>query len=579
MSDPQGLVYWGGVGDLISAQMTLSPGISPSTCTLVIPPQDAGKIFQAGPLVFEYGGRSWTFQRCRMDSIVDAVAANGQWTWALTILDRRCWWQECGRISGLYNSRIGDRIKKGTEEGTEKTPRDTEKTPHELAKLCLDAMNEPRYSLSGLPDAARPEMDWDYTNPAEALAQLCDKLGCMVALGLDDRVYIVRKNRGEPLPSLNPIEGSAMLDPPDPPGKVVIVCGRTRYQRDFELEAVGLDVDGSIRPIDELSYTPLVGGVQTWKGYADLVGFTGLPREGCSSYAQRSVYRWYRVKVPFWLPGTTGQSAQVESLDRILPLENEQIETWEYEGKMQARPYWVYGEFDEGRTSGEPLVSPAEPKIDNKPEGLYQKGHSLDVERGIVKFGEQVYITEGLEGLRPRLDAAVAVPAKIHIRVAVNLRDKETGGWEREEVERSPPVSSPAPGLKQYILHEDVVREVYERHGPGPMTVVNNIKEVKKQADHYLDAAMIVYQPKHSASISYPGLLPIVPDGAIHQVTWVVAGNGQATTRASRNREESAIAETYDEKRQRERLKKELRENAKPERQRAVDAKKRKAPQ
>ena len=61
----------------------------------------------------------------------------------------------------------------------------TEKKPQALATLCLQAMGEDDYDVSALPNDARPEIDWSYQNPAEALQQLCDKLGCRVTYVVD----------------------------------------------------------------------------------------------------------------------------------------------------------------------------------------------------------------------------------------------------------------------------------------------------------------------------------------------------------------------------------------------------------
>ena len=47
--------------------------------------------------------------------------------------------------------------------------------------------------------------------------------------------------------------------PPAVPDSLVFVCGPTRFQIDVQLVPVGLDTDGSLQLVNNLSYTPKVG--------------------------------------------------------------------------------------------------------------------------------------------------------------------------------------------------------------------------------------------------------------------------------------------------------------------------------
>lgn len=556
---PQGIARWGKVKDFISAQMTFAPGISPSTCKITIPPQQIGGM-QSGTLTFEYGGKSWHLYKCRLDSVVSTTDDNGAIVWEMDILDRRWVWQECGRISGFYNAREGGQIRPGTE-----------KRPKAMAELCLRAMGEKRWDLGTFDFDTfdmRPEVDWDYTLPAEALADLCEKTGHLIVLGLDDQVHICRKGSGKPLPSIDYLDGSEVFDPPDPPGKVVVVGGRTRFQQDFKLEAVGLEVDGSIRPIDKLSYAPQYRGMK-WSHF-DLHGFTGMPEPRDRKLAEATVYRWYRVKTPFFLPGIQGE---IKSLDRTLPLEQKQVERWQHEGIVQPRPRWVYGHFYPGdESTNDEEEDKTHPSI--KDGAQYTKGFQLDVERGIVQFSQPVY---RLVDDNSTVAGKYMIPADLRLRTACSLRDADTLGWVREEWAAVPPVKSSVLKSIRYIMHEDVVVEWHVEMGRmGGWK--NNLRAATREADKRLAAAMLEYQPKDSASMTYPGLHEIEPDGAILQVSWVIASNGRATTRVSRNREESHIAPGQQEMRVFERLFREFREKQKPDRQRAEDFFRRRAP-
>lgn len=561
MAPPQGLIFWGGVADMLSGRFTFTPGVTPSVCTLLIPPQDPRSIFGAGPLGITFGGRRMVFPGCRLDSIAAVTAPDGSTVWELRILDRRWVWQETGRVSGFYNARDGSKIRKGTE-----------KDPRQLAAICLKALGENGFDVSALPRNPRPEVDWDYTRPAEALAAICDQFGCMVCLGLDNRVKIARRGHGARLPTADIIDGSSVSDPPDPPGRLVVVGGRTRYQHDFKLEAVGLEADGAIVPIDRLSYVPKWRGWKTW-AFCDAQHFTSVADVKKRGLAIKSVFRWYRIKPPFRLPGVDDR---VNDLDRILPLENEQVERWDQDGVDQARPPWVYGRFWRGNDGHKDGEEEKKPDVENNPRGFYTDGFSLDTERGIVVFSQPV--------IRLKDDPSVILghrtyPADLYLRVAVNLRDAGTLGWVREEFERAPPSRSPVPAAKQYMVREDVTRELVDYTGRSQGAApADNLQDATKIAEYYLSAAALQYTPRQSGAASYAGFLPISPDGAIVQVTWTVDGQGRATTRASRNREEANLAPTYQEARFLSKIARQLDEQARPGRSRRDNNNKRRAP-
>ncbi len=69
-------------------------------------------------------------------------------------------------------------------------------------------------------------------------------------------------------------------------------------------------------------------------------------------------------------------------------------------------------------------------------------------------------------------------------------------------------------------------------------------EEVVAEADYYLQAADLEYQTPTPQDRVYAGILPVSPDGAVHQVTWSIGGSG-ATTRASRNNEWNPAVPTY----------------------------------
>lgn len=565
MSTDQALVYWGGLDDFISATMAYTPGISPNVATVVIPPQDANKIFASGPLQFRFGSSEWTFQDCRLASIRSRLTENGN-VFDLTILDRRWKWSELGRISGFYNVRENESIKL-----------DTEKTPHELAILCLSEMQETNFDISQLPNDARPEIDWDYTRPAEALAALCDLLGCMIVLGLDNSVRVHRKYIGALLPTVNLKSGDVAIRPPDPPGAIAVACGRTRYQVELPLEPVGKDVDGSIKPIDLLSYAPIDG----WENH-DAKWFTDFPDDKAKQkkLAQESVYRWFRIKTPFRIPTI---ATPVTDVRRILPIESTQVEQWTFEGRRVDRPAWLYGEFWDGDASSKKKIdiSDEDANLQEKTEAIWQRGFSIDAKTGVVKCSEQCYdlvesdVLIESDGVQKKAGKK-QVPPRLWLRAAVSLREMESWGWRRYEVERIMPGPHAAPNQTRYYKHDDLACEVYTDFTVGKI-IVDNKTEISDAANFYLDQHVIEYNPEESLSAQYTGLRPLQVDGAIWQVGWTIQG-GIGTTTATRNRENLSLSVSLKEKRLLEKTAQEQADRNKPQRQLNVDAEKEGAP-
>jgi hypothetical protein len=544
MAVPRGIVEWSGLTDFISANMPFAPGIAPSVCRLRVPPQTV--LAKAGPLRWTYGLTTWTFPDCKLDSINVTTDASGAEVWDLTILARRWLWRETGTVSGLYNSTVmtstGLQIRDGTEQ-----------RPQELAALCLDAMGETRYDVAELPDNTRPEIDWDYANPAESLAQLCDPLGCVPVLGLDNRVRIARIGVGAHLPTTDLISGSQVADPPDPPRRLVVAIAPTSFQRDFDLEPVAEELDGSIVPLKDVSYNPGGKGNPDGWSYADQGYWSDLSKTKAYPFADRSVYRWYRIKTPFSLPDIADP---IEDLRRILPLHAFQNDSYDDDatpavtttGRPVALPPYVYGTFWAGGDNHDPAYATPQDDLPNKPDGLVSSGYQIDVEQGVVMFDEPV-----VELVKAPSSVSefgwYNKQAAIRLRIACPLRDKDTGQLIREEYERI--LDAPSTDRTRYQTIEDVRLLLTVRPSGARQ---DNVTLAREGADYYLDAMAEEYVNRDAYTYTYPGLLPISPTGAVRQITWQIDGQGFVTTTASYNNEEAWRRPTHKELRLNERL-------------------------
>lgn len=272
-----GSVFYPGILKIESAEYTRSHGIAPDVCVIGMSPQsldpkdtDYVAIEAEGYLIFQFDTaklekdgitttrkrRQIVLQGCRADRASVNRSENSE-EWKIPIFDRRWRWR-FGSFSGHWNIKKNGIIEKRKE-----------KTVRELADMCLDAMGEIKYETKLLDQLekekklpyrklVRPEVHWDRIPPARALDELLTPLGYRICLGWDDVVRICKYGEGNLLPIDNDLmRGSFETDLPETPSSISIVGEITMHEAAWELEAVGLDVDGEWKPINHLSYIPV----------------------------------------------------------------------------------------------------------------------------------------------------------------------------------------------------------------------------------------------------------------------------------------------------------------------------------
>ncbi len=548
---------------------TLQHGVTPSIGTLYCAPIP-GWIPKGGPLRFVYNSGSVVFPGCTIDSISAQVTDRGEEIWVVQLLDRRWKWRECGAISGEYNVRRGNTLVESTK-----------KTARELAKLCLDELGEVNFDVSKMPDKTYPYVYWSYELPALALADLTDRVGCRIVLGLNNRVSIVPAGVGAKLPP-GYIDATQTIDPAELPDELRFVGDRLRIQWDLELECIAPELDGTIKPIDELSYKPPVG----WDHFVPALLTSRLIDPKVKDLVNKWMYKLFRVKIPFDNPitvpaatagGTDKLEIKPERLEQILPLETEQIET-EIVRKLPAglggdekrrKPAQLWGRFCPDamkRRNNYDVLGSRTPDLVKWPDQVYQRGWQLDAERGLVFTAKPCYLLK--KGDPPFLewedtDAAgntmsrkvenlIAQPPELWLRTTLGYRDKDTLAWFHLELPRKLP--GPKRGTKpHFVVHPDVELTYYKDWAAGGALKTTR-PEYEQQSEHYLDARLRYFQNEDPASATYPGFRTIQPDGAIQQVTFEVDRQGAMYTRASRNREERIVTVAYQERRLYERI-------------------------
>lgn len=532
----QGYFTFPGIQQIIRGTYTLSHGIAPGVATIEMVPQ-VDLIAQGGTLGIHFGSVNILFPGCRIDQSSLRHNPSAGYTVSVRIFDRRWRWA-FGSISGVYN-RLDD---------AEVMIEDSERSPQQLAAMLLTAMGETSFDVSQLPNDTRPHVEWIDENPARALADLCDSLGCRIVLGIDNIVRLCRVGVGAMLP-INEfvLSENYAVDPPERPDSLLVVGSPTRYQLDFYLEAVGEDVDGSIVPIDELSYMP--DGGWSKASLFTMANVAGQAR----ALARKTVYRWYRIH------SLAHESDQIPGMPEILdvrqclPIEDVQVAAGTANGRSQSLPAMIWGSYRKSYAAKEnwPDATP------NPGESRYTRPFTIDRERGIVQFGELM--------IRWTAPTEPAEPADLVIRCACPVRDHAT--WASARYEKTLSYGAQWGTGPRVLRRPELVRTVmpiWEADDWTARSIETNDVSLDQEAIYYLQAADLEYQVSQPQDLTYAGFLPINPDGAIQQVGWTfgpAGGRSPATTRASRNAEYSAIVPSYKERRQQDLLRA-MRDNA-----------------
>ncbi|HWA98358.1 MAG TPA: hypothetical protein VG713_07690 [Pirellulales bacterium] len=224
MPDP---VSFPGIAQIRGCWYTLTHGISPGVAILEIVPQ-TGLATVEGTLELACNEVTIGLHDCLIESRHVATDQAGV-VWRLVLFDRRWKWNS-GELSGSYNQRDEDGV----------IVPGSEKTPAELAELCLIALSETVYDVSAMPTDRRPAVAWDRARPAKALGDLADSLDCNIILKLDNSVALVPRSGGAVLPIDSTVQYRTPLtdDGDGLPGEVATYAG---------LKAV--DLDGSIQQV------------------------------------------------------------------------------------------------------------------------------------------------------------------------------------------------------------------------------------------------------------------------------------------------------------------------------------------
>jgi hypothetical protein len=550
------------------ADFSRSHGITPNAIMLDLVPLDIRNLnygTRQGNLVLRYDGATLTVPDCVIDAATINMDESGT-VYSFSILDRRWRWQY-GSISGHYNRRTetGKLIDNEDPEFAENYVLHTLKSPQQLAQLLLLAMGEnaARIDVSALPAGTGPEMLWEVANPARELASLVEMFGCRIVYCLDDKVRIYKlgqawddvgqerrwANREEraaerrvqrlarlsgvptnpPLPNPLPvIRYSESVDIVESPRHIEIFTSPTLYQWDFELEAVGLDKDGVVKLLKDLSYAP--NKAKDDGGFTGDVGSfspihganLGAEDEELNELAKKSVCRWYRVKMPVSMPFE--DVGHITELARFKPLVQYRATTVVEDSLIVAEDALVYGQYYDGAQNNVVKLVPMPERVDDFiDKDQNEKGtkllipdtFSIDTRHAMVKFRSPIC------RLRTIGDTEYFWPADLRLRCAFYIRDRFTGGKIRKSHFRTakPELS----GITQlHLLRDDITPIEIATFTGGEfkdVLITTNEETWKALADEHYDAVMETFYPRRPSEVVLAGFYPQIDvDGVIRNV-------------------------------------------------------------
>ncbi len=435
-----------------------------------------------------------------------------------------------------------------------------------LCKLLLEKMGERIYDISKIPNNDWPEKNWVGANPAQELQAIAEQYGCRVVYNPQtDGVYLYKLGEGAQLPDAAPgliSSDQIEIDPPEPPGKIVVLGAEIKYQVRFLLEAVGLDFDGRVKLLDELSYTPKLGWDRfysiPWRFIQAQDFRDPLPGDytwfDANQLMVQSVFRWYRIKTTLPTPASNNFTIPVDSTSYADRHERKRIDL--LENRVETTVDSLGQRLMMGATCyGRAILASADYK-ETSPGQEIRIPFSIDQERQLIKFNSYVYRRNVIRvGTRV---VSWGSAANIILETSCNVREPDTNSTRRyryELVLTKPPKGKRPRSDELVIIREDIKNYIKVNYidaiNNEVNTTVSNTPACEKQAKYYAEGELKKFQLKTPQTRSYNGIMPVMCDGAIQSVMLEAGVNG-CRTRASRNNEGAYVIQPYNVRRRQE---------------------------
>lgn len=519
----QALIRFPGITKTLGGLVTLSRGPFPSAALIYFVPQPSLNLSE-GDLTITYGSDSITLTECQpeMASLRMHKAGDG-FIQSILILDRRRKWMQ-SRLTQDLNRRMSD----GDIPSANKVDLQT------LAGKLLQACGETSHDVSNLSASNYPRLSVVAGNAAYELDRLCDESGCDIVL-LENSVKIVKRNTGSPLPSGGRVASPEYEFTPDNgPEYFTVDAGPTLWDGNLKLEAVGIDTDGCLKPIADLTYAPSSG----WASEHPLV----FPNIGRSNWplARSSVYRIYRVKSmvddTLELPGLTSTDTFSVSNAHQIKIQSHRLAVCDSTTGRE-RPAEVVGSF----------WNRSEAFKQSNDIGEYYScdvGFTLDTENGLVIFDD---IMCSLDSSGCFGEAELYLKTSWMVEGDGGQLVRASYSVDRQGAE----VTAPLNPENLAVSREELQARYYLSYndaGTYSSTKVGSTNQtsVTAEANSITSALREPYTKDRTQKVlMYEGIKEIPLDGKVQQVTYEISHlkDGMARTIASENFEHESLVD------------------------------------
>jgi len=391
-----GTVTYAGVTLAKGATYTQNRGVAPDKISFKIIPQQTA-IAAVGDVVMTFAGDSVTITDCLADKSNIYMSELG-FTGTITFEDRRWRWSRFTPFNAHYNEydANGDPIIE---------------SERSLRGIFLDLMThigEGDADLSQVSGTLFPEVDAQCAQADSLLQLLADQFGYAICLGFgSDPVSVWPIGSGNVLSTTgSEMAYSEALDPPTPPQYMQVCFGTSEAQARFTTVAVGLDTDGEIKELNDLSYTPSGGWQNEPAHMPNVLAEFGQDEQ---ELAEETVRRWYLVDgfvdSDLELPDGSGV---LESLSQILPFHDKLLEVNRKDDGVAHPPPKVFTKRSRYKWPGV-----RETRKSDNPDIDYEFDRYL----GLVKFKKPIHLFVPGGGL---------LPAEVWVEAAFKVRDSVT---------------------------------------------------------------------------------------------------------------------------------------------------------
>ena len=516
-----GSISFPGIVAPISLVATRTVGVRPDRAILRCQPQSGSPdCTGSATLQFSFNGVgiSWTNSLCDSGTIVLSTHGHIQ---VIEILDRRWSWSKA-----YYTKAFNVRNPDGSIIDSSK--KSTSAIAAELfGQLGISA------DVSAVATNDYPELVLDHHRVDDALSDLLTNRGYVISLMTDDSVKVYRRGTGADLPRNDDTRSEVIsVNPPQMPSKLMLVGSRTLVQSKLKFVPVGIDTDGTIKKVADLSYAPVFLG---WNG-ADMENFNFIADKKAKDLAKSTVGKWFQVesqadgtlRIAVTSPALNYVPGEifVGSAKQYLPLKAELIDASNNPLEfVNGNRSVVEGTFYQAGQNPNPGKNTDDFARQDK------LGYTFNEELGIIKFDElALKKTPGpVNGTFTFADVYMVCTYSVH----------DTTSLVKDRFERSRSLG----GIGTDVMkNNEFERHIVLNYAEGGGDVVygsDNKSDLNITADITLDDAVRMYSTSVGVVLKWRGIYNFSTDGNTLQLRWncATAGDCPWETQASQHME------------------------------------------